>query len=70
MADSICGQWQAPYVWKSVLTQRSVVTMALGLKNVFGEVHHNPVQEVFFYHHTPVKVQAFISSLYNGFIHL
>ena len=52
---------------KARITQRSVVVTLLDLKNAFGEVHHNLIQEVLFYHHIPAKTQALISSLYNGF---
>jgi len=52
---------------KAHKSQRSVVITLLDLKNAFGEVHHNLMKEVLFYHHIPDKAQALISSLYEGF---
>ena len=52
---------------KARKSQRSVVITLLDLKNAFGEVHHNLIKEVLFYHHIPDKTQALISSLYEGF---
>ena len=52
---------------KAQINQRSVVITLLDLKNAFGEVHHNLIQWVLFYHHIPAKTQALLSSLYNGF---
>ena len=48
-------------------SQRSVVISLLDLKNAFGEVHHDLIQEVILHHHIPDKTQALISSLYDGF---
>ena len=52
---------------KTRKSQRSVVITLLDLKNAFGEVHHNLIKEVLFYHHIPDKAQALLSSLYEGF---
>ena len=52
---------------KARIKQRSLVITLLDLKNAFGEVHHNLIQEVLAYHHIPAKTKALISSLYTGF---
>ena len=38
---------------KARINQRSVVITLLDLKNAFGEVHHNLIREIEFYHHIP-----------------
>ena len=57
----------ATIIDKACKSQRSVVITLLDLKNAFGEVYHNLIKEVLFYHHIPDKAQALISSLYEGF---
>ena len=52
---------------KARIKQRSLAITLLDLKNAFGEVHHNLIQEVLAYHHIPAKTKALISSLYTGF---
>ena len=52
---------------KARIKQCSLVITLLGLKNAFGEVHHNLIQEVLAYHHIPAKTKALISRLYTGF---
>ena len=52
---------------KARIKQRSLVITLLNLKNYFGEVHQNLIQEVLAYHHTPANTKALISSLYTGF---
>ena len=47
--------------------QRSLVLTLLDLKNAFGEVHHNLIQELLLYHHIPAKAKELISSLYTDF---
>ena len=52
---------------KARLKQRSVVITLLDLKNAFGEVHHNLINTVLTYHHTPQTVQLLVANLYTGF---
>ena len=52
---------------KARTKQRSLVLTLLDLKNAFGEVHHNLIQEVLLYHHIPATTKALISSLYTDF---
>ena len=52
---------------KARIKQRSVVITLLDFKNAFGEVHHNLISEVFYYHYVPQQAQALISSLYENF---
>ena len=52
---------------KARTKQRSLVITLLDLKNAFGEVHHNLIQEVLSYHHIPEQVKTIIKSLYSGF---
>jgi len=52
---------------KARTKQRSLVLTLLDLKNAFGEVHHNLIEEVLLYHHIPAKAKALISSLYTDF---
>ena len=40
---------------KARKSQRSVVISLLDLKTAFGEVYHNLIKEVLFYHHIPDK---------------
>ena len=40
---------------KTRKSQRSLVIALLDLKNAFGEVHHNLIQEVLLYHHITDK---------------
>ena len=49
------------------LKQRSLVITLLDLKNAFGEVHHNLIQEVLNYHHIPEHIKYLIRSLYTDF---
>ena len=48
---------------KASTKQRSLVLTFIDLKNAFGEVHHNLIQEVLLYHHIPAKTKELISSL-------
>ena len=48
---------------KARTKQRSMVITLLDLKNVFGEVHHNLIQEVLRYHYIPEQVKTIIKSL-------
>ena len=57
----------ADIIDKARIKQRSLVITLLDLKNAFGEVHHNLIQDVLAYHHIPAKTKALISSLYTGF---
>ena len=50
---------------KARTKQRSLVLTLLDLKNAFGEVHHNLIQEVLLYHHITAKTKELISSLYT-----
>ena len=52
---------------KARLKQRSFVITLLDLKNAFGEVHHNLIQEVLQYHHIPLHIQTIIGNLYSNF---
>ena len=52
---------------KARLKQRSLVITLLDLKNAFGEVHHNLIQEVLQYHHIPLHIQTIIGNLYSNF---
>jgi len=52
---------------KARTKQHSLVLTLLDLKNAFGEVHHNLIEEVLLYHHIPAKAKALISSLYTDF---
>ena len=52
---------------KAPINQRSLVITLLDLNNAFCEVHHDQIQEVFFYHHIPAKTQALVSSLLDDF---
>ena len=52
---------------KARTKQHSLVLTLLDLNNAFGEVHHNFIEEVLFYHHIPAKTKAMISCLYTGF---
>ena len=52
---------------KARTKQRSLVITLLDLRNAFGEVHHNLIQEVLRYHHIPEQVKTIIKSLYSGF---
>ena len=52
---------------KARTKQCSLVLTLLDLKNAFGEVHHNLIEEVLLYHHIPAKAKALISSLYTDF---
>ena len=52
---------------KARINQSSLVITLLDLKNAFGEVYHNLIQEVLAYCHIPAKTKALISSLYTGF---
>ena len=52
---------------KTRTKQRSLVLTLLDLKNAFGEVHNNFIQEALLYHHIPAKTKALISSLYTDF---
>ena len=52
---------------KARTKKRSLVLTLLDLKNAFGEVHCNLIQEVLLYHHIPSKPKALISSLYSDF---
>ena len=47
--------------------QRSLVVTLLDLKNAFGEVHHNLIQEVLSYHHIPEHIKCFVRNLYTDF---
>ena len=47
--------------------QRSLVITLLDLKNAFGEVHHNLIQEVLSYHHIPEHIKCLICNLYTDF---
>ena len=57
----------ANIVNKARTKQRSLVITLLDLKNAFGEVHHNLIQEVLSYHYIPGQVKTIIKSLYSGF---
>ena len=48
---------------KASTKQRSLVLTFIDLKNAFGEVHHNLIQEVLLYHQIPAKTKELISSL-------
>lgn len=52
---------------KARTKQRSLVITLLDLKNAFGEVHHNLIQEVLEYHHIPDHIKNIIHSLYTDF---
>ena len=52
---------------KACTKRRSLVLTLLDLKNAFGEVHHNLIEEVLLYHHIPAKARALIFSLYTDF---
>ena len=43
---------------KARIKQQSVVITLFDVKNTFGEVPHNLIQEVLFYHHIPTKTLA------------
>ena len=47
--------------------QRSLVVTLLDLKNAFGEVHHNLIQEVLSYHHIPEHIKCLVRNLYTDF---
>ena len=47
--------------------QRSLVVTLLDLKNAFGEVHHNLIQEVLSYHHIPEHIKCLVHNLYTDF---
>ena len=47
--------------------QRSLVVALFDLKNAFGEVHHNLIQEVLSYHHAPEHIQCFVRNLNTDF---
>ena len=49
------------------IKQRSVVITLLDLKNAFGELHHNLIQEVLQYHHISGQINNLIRSLYTNF---
>ena len=49
------------------IKQRSVVITLLDLKNAFGELHHNLINEVLQYHHIPGQINNLIRSLYTNF---
>ena len=49
------------------MKQRSLVITLLDLKNAFGEVHHNLIQEVLNYHHIPEHIKYLIRSLCTDF---
>ena len=51
----------------SRVKQRKVVITLLDLKNAFGEVHHNLIEEVLNYHHIPEHMRKIIRSLYTNF---
>ena len=57
----------ANIVNKARIKQRSLVIALLDLKNAFGEVHHNLLQEVLNYHHVPDHIKALVQSLYTDF---
>ena len=52
---------------EACIKQSCLVLTLLDLKNVFGDVHHNLIEEVLSYHHFPTKAKSLISSLYSGF---
>ena len=52
---------------KARTKQRPLVLTLLDLKNAFGEVHHNLIEEDLLYHHIPAKAKALISSHYTDF---
>ena len=52
---------------KARTKQRSLIITLLDLKNAFGEVHHNLIQEVLEYHHIPDHIKSIIRSLYSDF---
>ena len=52
---------------KARIKQRSLVITLLDLKNGFGEVHHNLIEEVLSYHHIPEQAKTIIKSLYSSF---
>ena len=42
-----------------------IIITLLYLKNAFGEVHHNLIQEILNYHHIPEHIKYLIQSLYT-----
>ena len=57
----------ANIIKKAKTKQRSLIITLLDLKNAFGEVHHNLIQEVLRYHHIPDHMQSLVRSLYTDF---
>ena len=49
------------------LKQRSLFITLLDLRNAFGEVHHNLIQETLRFHHVPIVIQNLIKDLYTDF---
>ena len=49
------------------LKQRQAIITLLDLKNAFGEVHHNLIQEVLGYHHVPEFMRNIVKDLYTNF---
>ena len=47
--------------------QRSLVVTLLDLKNAFGEVHHNLIQELLSYHHISEHIKCLVRNLYTNF---
>ena len=52
---------------KARIRQRSLIIILLGLKNAFGEVHHNLIFEVLRHHHIPSHIRNLIRNLYTDF---
>ena len=52
---------------KARLKQKAIVITHIDLKNAFGEVHHNLINEVNNFHHIPESISGLIKSLYEDF---
>ena len=49
------------------LKQQSLFITILDLRNAFGEVHYNLIQETLRFHHVPAEIQNLIKDLYTDF---
>ena len=55
------------YAYENCIIVLYLVITLLDLKNAFGEIHHNLIQEVLNYHHVPEHIKYLIRSLYTDF---
>ena len=49
------------------IKQRSVTVTLIGLKNAFGEVHHNLIKSILKIHHIPDQITSMIENLYTDY---